>query len=147
MTEPELTPLGAALEAARGGTSKRAAARSAGISEGRWRQIVVGYQLSGGVRIPANPRRETVIAMADAVHLDRATALELAGFDPASVREDSPVVQEVEQAIRAIPGLSKRQQAAMIAVYRALREDGPNGDPNGGEEHQAPQRKRRAGER
>ena len=47
--------------------SKRAAAKRAGISEGRWRQITVGHMRVGGVEVPVNTRPETLEAMARAV--------------------------------------------------------------------------------
>ena len=71
MSEPDqpLTPLGQLLEAGRerASLSKRAAAKLAGISEGRWRQVVTGIQKAGDVNVPVNPRRNTVTAMANAV--------------------------------------------------------------------------------
>lgn len=82
--EDELTPLGHLLEEARGTMSKRAAAKAAGISEGRWRQIVTGQQkVGGGLVVPAKPKRATVAAMAAAVGADVDEALRLAGFEPA----------------------------------------------------------------
>lgn len=75
-----LTPHGRLLESARGATSKREAARLAGISEGRWRQVVTGRQsVGGGLNIVATPRRETLIAMAEAVAADVDEVLEAAG--------------------------------------------------------------------
>lgn len=90
--DEELTPLGALLEDARGDVTKRAAARLAGISEGRWRQITTGYQKQGAIRVPANPKRETVISMAKAVGADVNTALGLAGFDLEPVTHTAEVV-------------------------------------------------------
>ena len=57
------------IEAARKslGLSKRAAAKRAGISEGRWRQITVGHMRVGGVEVPVNTKPETLEAMARAV--------------------------------------------------------------------------------
>lgn len=57
------------IEAARTarGLSIRAAARKAGISEGRWRQIVVGAIRVGGMDVPVNPKPSTLEAMARAV--------------------------------------------------------------------------------
>jgi hypothetical protein len=67
-----LSPVGQVVEPAREKLriSKREAARRAGISEGRWRQVVTGIQKAGGgVDIPVRPRAETVIAMLAAVEL------------------------------------------------------------------------------
>jgi len=117
--EDELTPLGALLEAARGRVSKREAARRADISEGHWRAVVRGYQLQGGVRIPANPRRETVIAMARAVGVDPAEALGSAGFDPA----DAPVVAPVGAGVdpEVLADLATASPEAIEAVKAVLR--------------------------
>ncbi|MEH0579013.1 helix-turn-helix transcriptional regulator [Streptomyces sp. B21-108] len=65
--------------------SGREAAKRAGMSETRWRQIVNGYQDVGGVRIAVSAPDETLTRMAQVVgltsdqlrHADRATAAEL----------------------------------------------------------------------
>lgn len=49
--------------------SARKAADRAGLSEGRWRQIVKGYQSTGGGRIPVVGPAETVARMAQVVGL------------------------------------------------------------------------------
>lgn len=50
------------------GLSVRKAAASAGLSEGRWRQIAKGYQqAAAGVRVPVNTPTETLVRMAGAV--------------------------------------------------------------------------------
>lgn len=83
MTTEELSPAGQLLEAARGSMSKREAARRAGISEGRWRQIVTGVQRMGkGNVIPTTTKPETLTAMARAVRADVAAVLTAAGFEP-----------------------------------------------------------------
>lgn len=56
------------------GLSKREAARRAEISEGRWRQIVVGYQLNKGAKIVATAPDATVARMALAVGMRPADA-------------------------------------------------------------------------
>ncbi len=75
--------LGQAVEVARQsqGLSIRAAAREAGISEGRWRQVVSGVQKTGGVDVPVNPSAKTVLGMARAVGMDAETALSLNGME------------------------------------------------------------------
>lgn len=71
MTEkPTPTPEGKLLQSAtkRAGLSARRAAEKAGLSEGRWRQIVHGYQtVSKGTHIPVVGRAETLATMAQAV--------------------------------------------------------------------------------
>ncbi|WTN22082.1 helix-turn-helix domain-containing protein [Streptomyces canus] len=49
--------------------SGREAARRAGLSETRWRQIVNGYQDVGGMRIPVTAPDETLVRMAEVVSL------------------------------------------------------------------------------
>lgn len=119
----QLTPLGQYIEAKRGATSKRTAARTAGISEGRWRQIVRGYQQNGKSRIEARPRAETVKAMAGAVGADINQALELAGFEPNATPVTPETDELVAEAVDAMEGTDLDTQrmaaAAAIAVVRA----------------------------
>lgn len=78
-----MTPLGQLLEEGRAALrlSGREAARRAGISESRWRQVIAGTQPGpNGTRIAANPRPRTVLAMAIAVDVDGREALARAGF-------------------------------------------------------------------
>lgn len=91
----DLTPLGDLLEHARErlSISKREAARRAGISEGRWRQIVSGQQRSGDAIIAVNPRRITVAAMARAVGVAEDEALQAAGLTPLTSAEAIRVAQ------------------------------------------------------
>jgi hypothetical protein len=75
---PEPTPWGAAIAAAcrAAGRSARAAAREAGLSEGRWRQITSGYQVvRPGVYAPVRGPAPTVARMAA-----------VAGLTPAQLR-------------------------------------------------------------
>ncbi|MFE3033095.1 helix-turn-helix domain-containing protein [Streptomyces canus] len=94
--------------------SGREAARRAGLSETRWRQIVNGYQDVGGVRIPVTAPDETLVRMAQVVSLDsdqlrqagRQTAAELldelaAPPTPAS----SPGVADSHAQVEAITAL------------------------------------------
>lgn len=85
MTDDGLTAHGQILEDARGGTSKRQAARDAGISEARWRQIVTGRQRQSGIDVPVNPKRETLIKMANAVGADVNKVLIAAGLEGAEL--------------------------------------------------------------
>ena len=95
MTTPRnVTPHGRIIEAARGKTSARAAAKAADISEGRWRQIVTGVQKAGnGITVPVNPRDTTLIAMATAVGADVEAVLRAAGYAPDEI---SSAMQEVD---------------------------------------------------
>lgn len=83
---PDPTPWGAAIAAAcrHAGRSARAAARQAGISEGRWRQITSGYQVvSPGVYAPVRGPARTVARMAAVAGLTPAQ-LRTAGRDDAA---------------------------------------------------------------
>lgn len=73
---------GSFIRAAREGKrlTIRAAAKAAGISEARWRQLEAGYQTVGGVRVPAVPKARTARLMADAVYVSPERACELAGY-------------------------------------------------------------------
>lgn len=76
-------PLGDYLRAQRGKMAIREAARRAGISESRWRQLEAGVQkMAGGIEVPVHPRAETLAAMCKAISADVRTALELAGHNP-----------------------------------------------------------------
>ena len=74
--------VGLRIKAARDGLglSMRAAAHEAGISDSRWRQIEMGYQLIQGKQKPANPSAEMLAAIAKAVNLDVLDLLKMAGF-------------------------------------------------------------------
>jgi hypothetical protein len=114
-----LTPYGAIIEHARGATSKRQAALAAGISEGRWRQIVTGMQHVGdGQTVRARPKRETLLAMARAVGADAVAVLTAAGMDVGGLDEDPGHV--------AAPGDladEHTMEGVVLAEVRAMRED------------------------
>lgn len=124
--DSDLTPLGAYLEAARVGLglSKRAAAKRAEMSEGRWRQVVTGRQSAGGVAIPVNPRPETVTSMARAVGLDPNVALELAGLEAAeggATEADSGAPHaSVVDAIASDPDLLPEAKEHLTRQYGLL---------------------------
>src|SRR5687767_10198333 len=64
-----LTPLGRLLEdrRTRAGLSQTAAAERAGISQGRWRQIIIGFIERADGRSPTHPSPELLAHMASAV--------------------------------------------------------------------------------
>jgi len=84
--------------------SIREAARRAGISENRWRQVEAGYQtVRKGVRVPANATAATLASMARAVGLtpDR---LEAEGQRP----DAAGILREMQhQHEAAVPRLSR----------------------------------------
>ncbi|WP_344610337.1 hypothetical protein [Dactylosporangium salmoneum] len=98
MTDRELSALGELLEPARADLriSVREAARRAGISDTRWRQLVAGTASGGaGQRISVRPTERTVVAMALAVKADPGAALGAAGFDAEPGPKLAAVVDEV----------------------------------------------------
>ncbi|WP_327290242.1 helix-turn-helix domain-containing protein [Streptomyces sp. NBC_01198] len=79
MTEgPDAPPEGQLIKQALVGSrlSQREAARRAGISETRWRQLVSGYQLVSRAKVPVRSPDDTLARMARAVGV---TAEQLAG--------------------------------------------------------------------
>jgi transcriptional regulator with XRE-family HTH domain len=95
-----LTALGVLIERARAELriSAREAARRAGISPTRWRQVVTGEQIKNGRPVPVNPTARTVVAMALAVLADPAGALAAAGLTvPADL---APLIGDVQNEMR-----------------------------------------------
>lgn len=128
---PEPPPEGALIKTAlkRSGMSARKAAQEAGLSEGRWRQIVDGYQVvSAGNYQPLRGPAETVARMA-AIAGVTAEALETAGRDDAA--RELRILHDV--SAKAIPtslpaGLADIEdaspaEAAMLAYLAAMRQE------------------------
>jgi hypothetical protein len=147
MTTPDpplLTPLGQLLEHARQKVmhiSGREAARLAGMSEGRWRQIVRGVQAKAGMNIPVTAPARTVVAMAMAVEVDPAEALRAAGIEvpedeiqamanmrrrPKLVRGAPPqggnLADEIDR-IRHLRGVSPKDKIRMVNALIELHEE------------------------
>jgi transcriptional regulator with XRE-family HTH domain len=107
------------------GLSAREAARRAGISEGRWRQIAGGYQVvSPGVYAPVHGPAQTVARMAAAAGVtpaqltgagrpDAATAL-------ASRRADASQ-EQILQRVREMSPEQARELLAAITVQLGIR--------------------------
>ena len=89
--DDEPWPLGAMLRRARGTpgqpgfVSQREAARRAGISEGRWRQIEAGHRFVGGQRVRETTTATRIAKMARAVGIDEREAVAAAGLDPREI--------------------------------------------------------------
>lgn len=66
---------------ARAGLSQAEAARRAGISDGRWRQLERGIERRAGVDNPASTSPSRLIDIAQAIDLDPAELLAAAGVD------------------------------------------------------------------
>ena len=128
---PEGRLLEEALDARRPHMTQREAARLAGISDARWRQLVTGYQSVGqGHYAPLTARAETLARMAAAVGV---TPEQLAGVE----REDAAAVLlrinlETRDPNRAHPvgtgadpldlaDLTPAEVEAVKAVVRAIR--------------------------
>lgn len=86
MTEhPGVPPEGSLIKRAQldARLSQREAARRAGLSEARWRQLVSGFQLVSRTKVPVRSPDETLARMARAVGVT-AEQLEAAGRDGAA---------------------------------------------------------------
>ncbi|HUC24358.1 MAG TPA: helix-turn-helix transcriptional regulator [Streptosporangiaceae bacterium] len=110
--------LAAALREA--GMSAREAARRAGISEGRWRQIAGGYQVvSPGVYAHVRGPAATLARMAKVAGVtpDQLTA---AGRDDAAIvmlrEQDRPASDELLARVRAMDTDQARELLATIAL-------------------------------
>lgn len=123
------------------------------MSESRWRQIVTGVQAKAGGAVPVRPPARKVVAMALAVGVDPAAALDAAGLDvneaalAVFIREaqepDSPparrplagLAEEIEQ-IRSLPIAPEdkiRIANTLIQLYRdqaAASGEAGSGDEN-----------------
>lgn len=127
---PEPPQWGALITAAlrAGGLSARQAARRAGISEGRWRQISGGYQvIRPGVYVPVRGPADTLARMA-AVAGVSADELRAAGREDAAqvlddeagvARRDRAADDEVLERIRSLDG--DRARKLLVQIVRQLR--------------------------
>lgn len=133
---PEPPPWGTLIVAAlrSAGLSAREAARRAGISEGRWRQITGGYQVvSPGVYARVRGPAGTLARMA-AVAGVTAPELSAAGRDDAAAallrqqaaeallrqQEERPPREEVLERIRAMDTDQARELLATIALQLGI---------------------------
>jgi len=126
---PDPPPWGALITTAlsRGRVSARAAARQAGISEGRWRQISSGYQVvSPGVYAPVRGPAATLARMAAVAGVTSAD-LRAAGREDAALLLDaraadkSPDHQLLER-IQSMSSEQARDLLAQIAVQLGIAE-------------------------
>lgn len=103
------------------GLTPAQAAKKAGISSQRWANIERGYELKGGIRIPANPRRDNLIKMAKAVDMPVPHALGLAGektLDQAETRRISN--QPRHELHQLINDLSVEQIEGLLHFVRTM---------------------------
>jgi transcriptional regulator with XRE-family HTH domain len=120
---PDPPPWGALIAAAlrAAGLSAREAARRAGISEGRWRQITSGYQVvSPGVYAQVRGPAGTLARMATVAGVTP-EQLTAAGRDDAArvllrQQEDRPAGDEIMARVRAMDVDQARELLATIAI-------------------------------
>jgi hypothetical protein len=117
---PDPPPWGALITSAlrRGGMSARQAARRAGISEGRWRQISGGYQVvRPGVYALVRGPAATLARMAAVTggRADAAQALEVRGSG----------TEQVLERIRSLDGDQARELLAQLVMTLGLRAGAP----------------------
>jgi transcriptional regulator with XRE-family HTH domain len=124
---PQPPPWGALIAAAlkRAGLSAREAARRAGISEGRWRQITGGYQVvSPGVYAQVRGPAATLAKMAAVAGVTPAE-LRLAGREDAAAelarqQGDRASSEEMLERVRALDTDQARALLATIAVQLGI---------------------------
>lgn len=85
--------------------SQREAAKRAGISEGRWRQIVQGYQTVSGNHVPVRGPDSTVARMAWAVGVSTSELMESGREDAAEVLREIGAGQKSPTAFEAVAAM------------------------------------------
>jgi transcriptional regulator with XRE-family HTH domain len=120
---PEPPPWGAMIAAAlaREGLSAREAARRAGLSEGRWRQITGGYQVvSPGVYAEVRGPAATLARMAAVAGVTPAQLRSAGRADAADIlarqRQERPAGEEMLERVRAMDTDQARELLATIAL-------------------------------
>lgn len=100
------------------------AARRAGITPERWSTIERGFEVKGTVRIPANPRRRTLLRMAEAVEWSAAEALAVAGHTALTTTETGSTasVDARVELVRLLPALSDSRARALLYVAQAMQD-------------------------
>lgn len=121
------------------GLTPTEAARRAGITGQRWRNIERGWETKQGVQIRANPRRDNLIKMAQAVGWKVSEALATAGDSLLSVAESRRVSSDPrEELLGIVADLSNSRVLALLYVAQAMADpDAPipvvhNSSPEGG---------------
>jgi hypothetical protein len=133
-SRPDPPPLGAAIAAAcaHAGLSARAAARQAGISEGRWRQITSGYQVvSPGVYAPVRGPAATVARMAAVAGLTPAQ-LRATGRDDAARLLAAQGGTLDELLLRRIAAMDSDRARELLALVTAALFDSVAGEAGAG---------------
>jgi transcriptional regulator with XRE-family HTH domain len=135
-TRPAPPPWGALITAAlrQAGLSAREAARRAGLSEGRWRQITSGYQVvSAGSYATVRGPAATLARMASVAGVTPAQLEQAGRADAAAVLTASPAASAGDAILRRVREMSTdqaRELLATIAVQLGVTlggEDGADG--------------------
>ncbi len=127
---PSPPPWGALLTKALASArlSAREAARRAGISEGRWRQIASGYQVvSPGVYAPVHGPAQTLARMAAVVGVTPAQLTQAGRPDAAKALAGRVADESHEQMLRRVREMNPeqaRELLAAIAVQLGIRVPG-----------------------
>lgn len=119
---PDPPPWGALITSAlrRGGMSARQAARQAGISEGRWRQISGGYQVvRPGVYASVRGPAGTLARMAAAAGVS-ADELRAAGRSDAALVLEGGGSEQLLERIRSLDGDQARELLAQVVMQLGL---------------------------
>lgn len=149
-TRPEAPPEGQLITAAlkRAKMSVRGAAREAGISEARWRQIASGYQTVSGTHVPVTAPAETLARMARVVRVtaeelreagrsDAAEELERLTAEPADEGDEllTPAERRMLEEIRRNPRKRRFLLDAILAGHgHEPDSDGSDTDKDAGRE-------------
>lgn len=135
MQRPPAPPEAELLRRARLGNrpklSIRAAARLAGVSEVRWRQIEAGYETRGDVAIPARATDGTLAHMAAAVDVSPQQLTDAGREDAALVLVEilrhgsrasagAGTAGDAEIHLRRTPGASEAQANLLVRTWRYL---------------------------
>src|SRR5580698_8540041 len=131
---PQAPPWGTLISAAlaREGLSARAAARRAGLSEGRWRQITGGYQVvSPGIYAPVRGPAATVARMAAVAGLTPAQ-LRATGRDDAARLLAAQGGTLDELLLRRIAAMDSDRARELLALVTAALFDSVAGEAGAG---------------
>jgi transcriptional regulator with XRE-family HTH domain len=100
------------------GLSGNRASERTGVSKSRWAQVERGWETRRGMRVPAEPGPDFVLAVADAFDQDADDLLRVAGYDPEMVprapKTDLPPMLVME----AWPHLNPTQRRVVAATIR-----------------------------
>lgn len=122
MTEPQNPSLEDVFDRALqlSGLSQNAAAKAAGITGPRWRQIVSGVEKKGGMQVPTRGPAETLARMASVVGVSAATLRRLGRPDAALALNRSVVSQQADdsEASDLLGGYDDLPSALESAVER-----------------------------